>query len=106
MDDDDESMSPNLLALLLLGAVFDLLSVVGNGDDSVDDGSVAELVLPIVVLVKLLLLNENRSETEADMYGNEYGDLDLSNDELVVAECLRCLLNDGNGDKGGAIDLS
>lgn len=106
MDDDDESLSPNLLFLLLLGAVFDLLSVAGKGDD---DGNVAELVLPIVVLVKLLLLNENRSEAEEDVYGNEYGVLDLSNDEFVVAECLRCLLNDGNdinGDGGEITDFS
>lgn len=99
MDDDDESRSPNLLLLLLLGAVLDRLSVVGKGDD-VDDGNVAELVLPMVVLVKLLLLNENRSEAEEDVYGSEYGVLDLSYDEFVVAECLRCLLNDGNDING------
>ncbi|GAN11776.1 hypothetical protein MAM1_0936c11372 [Mucor ambiguus] len=100
MDDDDESMSPNLLFLLLLGAVLDLLSVVGKGDDDVDDGNVAELVLPMVVFVKLLLSNENRSEAEEDVYGNEYGVLDFSYDEFAVAECLRCLLNEGNDING------
>jgi hypothetical protein len=57
-----------LLFLLILGAVFDLLSVlvVGSGDD--DDGKVAvELVLPNVVVVRLFLLNENRSETEEEV---------------------------------------
>lgn len=52
---------------MLLGAVFDLLSmlVVGSSDD--DDGKVvAELVLPNAVAVKLLLLNENGSETEEE----------------------------------------
>lgn len=108
-DDDDESMSPNLLPLLLLGAVLDLLSIVGKGDDDVVDGSVAELVLPMVMLVKLLLLNENRSEAEEDVYGSEYGVLDLSYDEFVVAECLRCLLNDGNdinGEDDEAVNFS